>query len=152
MNTEKLSNEAPNPPLRKGVVSSSVYLLSVPELQKSWFKSNYDTIKLEVHETELMDYSMLENNIFGINERFINWDSDLNGLVDDYLENNILQADKTSFIRDCLICALEDCKDFEYFEMAHNLNLILNSFDVALSAYEKGIENYHKSKGSSDVI
>ena len=61
---------------------------------------------------------MLENNIFGINERFIDWKSDLNGLVDDYLENHILQEEKTGFIKDCLICVLEDCKEFEYFEMA----------------------------------
>ena len=26
---------------------------------------------------------------------------------------------------DVLICFLEDCKEFEYFEMAHNINLIL---------------------------
>jgi hypothetical protein len=148
MNTEK--HKAPE--LRKTDISSSVYLLPVPNSQKEWFKLSYDTIKLEVSETEIMDYSMLENNLFGINERFINWKSDLNGLVDDYLENNLLQPDKTSFIRDCLICVLEDCKDFEYFEMAHNLNLILNSFEVALSAYERGIADYYNKKGSSDVI
>ena len=135
-----------NPQSNIGAVSSSVYLLQVPKIQKDWFVSNYDTIKNEVEETELMDYTMLENNIFGINERFIDWKSDLNRLVDDYLENHILQEEKTGFIRDCLICVLEDCKDFEYFEMAHNLNLILNSFDVALSAYEKGIKDYYSSK------
>jgi hypothetical protein len=129
--------------LRQTNVGSSVYLLNVPDNQKQWFKVNYDTVKNEVEETELMDYSMLENNLFGINERFIDWKSDLNGLVDDYLENHILQEEKTGFIRDCLICVLEDCKDLEHFEMAHNLNLILNSFDVALSAYEKGIEDYY---------
>jgi hypothetical protein len=131
-----------NPHLRQTNVGSSVYLLNVPDSQKQWFNVNYDTVKNEVKETELMDYSMLENNLFGINERFIDWKSDLNGLVDDYLENHILQEEKTGFIRDCLICVLEDCKDLEYFEMSHNLNLILNSFDVGLSAYEKGIEDY----------
>ena len=40
---------------------------------------------------------MIENNIFGINERFIGWKSDLNGLVDDYLENSIVQEEKTGF-------------------------------------------------------
>lgn len=128
----------------------SFYLLIVPENQKEWFRINYDTIKNEVQETELMDYSMLENNIFGINERFINWKSDLNGLVDDYLENHILQEERTGFIRDCLICVLEDCKDFEYFEMAHNINLILMSFDTAMAAYLKEIETwYSKTKTKS---
>ena len=134
--------------LRQTNVGSSVYLLNVPEIQKQWFKVNYDTVKNEVEETELMCYSMLENNLFGINERFIDWKSDLNGLVDEYLENNILQEEKTGFIRDCLICVLEDCKELEYFEMAHNLNLILISFDAALSSYLKGIKDYYNKFGS----
>lgn len=139
-----------NPHLRQANVGSSVYFLNVPENQKQWFRVNYDTVKNKVEETELMDYSMLENNLFGINERFIDWESDLNGLVDDYLENHILQEEKTGFIRDCLICVLEDCKDLEYFEMAHNLNLILMSFDKALSGYLKGIEDWYKKNGASD--
>jgi len=139
-----------NPHLRQTNVGSSVYLLDIPDNQKQWFRVNYDTVKNEVEETELMDYSMLENNLFGINERFIDWKSDLNGLVDDYLENHILQEEKTGFIRDCLICVLEDCKDLEYFEMAHNLNLILMSFDKALSGYLKGIEDWYKKNGASE--
>lgn len=130
-------------------VGSSVYLLSVPENQKKWFRKHYDTIKTEIEGTELMSYSMIENNIFGINERFINWNSDKNGLVDDYLENHILQEEKTGFIRDCLICVLEDCKDLEYFEMAHNVNLILMSFDSALSGYLKEIEDWYNKNGSN---
>ena len=144
-----MRNTPLKPHLRQTNVGSSVYLLSVPENQKKWFKENYDTIKNEVEESELMDYSMLENNIFGINERFIDWKSDLNGLVDDYLENHILQEEKTGFIKDCLICVLEDCKEFEYFEMAHNINLILMSFETALSAYLKGIEDWYKKNGSN---
>lgn len=141
--------EPTTPALNIASVGSSVYLLSVPKNQKEWFRVNYDTIKNEVEETELMDYSMLEHNIFGINERFINWESDLNGLVDDYLENHILQEEKTGLIRDCLICVLEDCKEFEYFEMAHNINLILMSFETAVSAYLKGIEDWYKKNGSN---
>jgi len=144
-----MRNTPLKPHLRQTNVGSSVYLLSVPENQKKWFKENYDTIKNEVEEAELMDYSMLENNIFGINERFIDWKSDLNGLVDDYLENHILQEEKIGFIKDCLICVLEDCKEFEYFEMAHNINLILMSFETALSAYLKGIEDWYKKNGSN---
>ena len=108
------------------------YLLEVPNEQKSWFTKNYDTIKSEVNNTELIDYPMLESNIFGISERFINWKSDNNGLIDDLIENYILQVDKTVFIRDCLLCALEDCKDLEYYEMAHNINLIITRFDEVL--------------------
>lgn len=138
-----------NPHLRQTNVGSSVYLLNVPDTQKEWFRKHYDTIKTEIEETELMSYSMIENNLFGINERFINWNSDKNGLVDDYLENHILQEEKTGFIRDCLICVLEDCKDLEYFEMAHNLNLILMSFDSCLSGYLKGIEDWYNENGSN---
>lgn len=142
---EETKIEAQNLPLRKANVGSGVYLLSVPENQKKWFKENYDTIKNEVEKTELICYPMLESNIFGINERFIGWKSDLNGLVDDYLENHILQEEKTGFITDCLICVLEDCVEFEYFEMAHNINLILISFETALSVHLKGIEDWYKT-------
>lgn len=112
-------------------------LLSVPEYQKQWFREDYDTIKNEVEETELMVYSMLENNIFGVNERFIDWNSDLNGLVDDFLENYILQEEKTVFIKDCLLSVLQDCKELEYFEMANNVNLILKQFQKAIFNYEQ---------------
>ena len=49
------------------------YLLSVPDNQKEWFKSNYNIIKLQISETELISYSMFESNLFGINERFLNF-------------------------------------------------------------------------------
>jgi hypothetical protein len=121
------------------------HLLNVSKEQKQWFRINYYTIKNNVEETELISYSMLENNIFGINERFIDWKSDLNGLVDDFLENHILQEEKTNFIIDCFLCVLEDCIDLEYFEMANNLNLILNSLEVSFSRYKKEIEEYYET-------
>ena len=119
------------------IKTSKTNLLSVPEYQKQWFRKDYDTIKNEVEETELMDYQMLESNIFGVNERFIDWNSDLNGLVDDFLENYILQEEKTVFIKDCLISVLQDCKELEYFELANNVNLILKQFQKAIFNYEQ---------------
>ena len=119
------------------IKTSKTNLLIVPEYQKQWFREDYDTIKNEVEETELMDYQMLESNIFGVNERFIDWDSDLNGLVDDFLENYILQEEKTVFIKDCLLSVLQDCKELEYFEMANNVNLILKQFQKAILNYEQ---------------
>lgn len=127
--------KTPTPEITPQLNKNNIYLVNVPENQKKWFKENYTLIKNEIEETELMDYEMLESNIFGTNWRFINWKSDLNGLVDDYLENHILQEEKTGLIRDCLVCALEDCKDFEYYEIAHNLNLILMSFDTSLKIH-----------------
>lgn len=126
--------------------SSDVYLLDVPNHQKQWFRVNYETLKHEVQTSEAMDYSMLENNIFGINERFIDWQHDSFGLLDEYISNHVLQEEKTSFIVDCLICALEDCKTLEYYEMAHNLNLIIMPFDEALSAYLEGIKEWSSSE------
>lgn len=115
-------------------------LLEVPKIQKDWFKDYYDTIKLECADLEILSYSMLENNIFGINNRF---KKDLSGLIDNFIQNNLLQPEKTSFIIDCLVCALEDCEDLEYFEMAHNLNYIINSYDIGLFEYNNGYEVYY---------
>ena len=109
------------------------YLLDVPDYQKKWFKKNYNTIKNKIEETEFMDYSMFENNLFGKDERFINYTADRNGLIEDFLENYICHEKKTLLLMDVLICFLEDCKEFEYFEIAHNINLILMSFDCVLS-------------------
>jgi hypothetical protein len=78
---------------------------------------------------------MFENNLFGKDERFINYTADRNGLIEDYLDNYICHEKKTLLLRDVLIRFLEDCKDFEYFEMAHNINLILMSFDCIISGY-----------------
>jgi hypothetical protein len=111
------------------------YLLDVPDYQKKWFRENYETIKNKIQETEFIDYSMFENNLFGKDERFINYTADKNGLIEDYLDNYICHEKKTFLLRDVLICFLEDCKDFEYFEMAHNINLILMSFDCIISGY-----------------
>ena len=119
------------------------YLLLVPKLHKKWFRDYYDTIKLECEESELINYSMLENNIFGINERGLNWNIDLNGLIDDLVQNKDLQPEKTNFIIDCLVCALEDCQELEYFEMAHNIDLIVKAYDNALFEKELNEEVYY---------
>jgi hypothetical protein len=111
------------------------YLLDVPDFQKKWFMENYKYIKNKIEETELIGYQMFENNLFGKDDRFINWTSDKNGLIDDYIENYICNEKKTLLLRDVLICFLEDCIHFECFEMAHNINLILMSFDCVFSGY-----------------
>jgi hypothetical protein len=143
-----MNNTPLNPHLRQTNVGSSVFLLSVPENQKKWFKENYDTIKNEFEFNEHLDYSMFENNLFGINERFIGYKKD-RGLIDTFLWSYIDKEDDTGFIKDCFICVLEDCKEFEYFEMAHNINLILMSFETALSAYLKEKEDWYKKNGSN---
>ena len=146
-----MNNTPLNPHLRQTNVGSSVYLLNVPDSQKKWFRENYDTIKDEFEENEHLDYSMFENNLFGINERFIGYKND-RGLIDTFMWSYVDKEEKTGFIRDCLICVLEDCKDLEYFEMAHNINLILISFDSALSGYLKGIEDWYNKNGSNGEV
>lgn len=119
-----------------------MYLIAVPNHQKKWFRKEYETIKYECISTEFLDYSMLENNIFGYNERFIGYKND-RGLIDDFMMAYTDKPEKFGFVKDCLICVLEDCKDLEYFEMAHNLNLILNSLNIAISRYLQIIEDYY---------
>lgn len=97
---------------------------------------------------EHLDYSMFENNLFGFNERFIGYKKD-RGLIDCFMCSYFDREEDTEFIRDCFICVLEDCKDLEYFEMAHNIKLILMSFDSALSGYLKGIEDWYNKNGSN---
>ena len=124
---------------------SSVYLLNVPTVQKKWFKIYYKIFKLEFEKMECIEYRMLENNIFGENERFINWKSHKNGLIEDFIEDYGLNKQKTDWIKDFLRCAQVDSKDLEYYEIAHNINLIINSFDNAIVKYEKVIEDYYSN-------
>ena len=125
-------------------------LLPVPYNQKSWFIKNYDTIKLEVQETEDISYKRLENNIFGINDRFLDWDSEktgIDGLINEFVKNAYYDLDKTTFIIDCLNCAYEDSMDYQFYEMANNLNLILNAVCSTIENVFIELENARKENG-----
>jgi hypothetical protein len=60
MNTEKLSNEAQNPPLRKGVVSGSLFL--------EWLKQTYPLMYRDEDYAEL-DYTDLQKFAFWVEEQ-----------------------------------------------------------------------------------
>jgi hypothetical protein len=114
-------------------VGKNKKLLRVPDNQKIWYMKNYAFIYDLVKETELIDYGMLQNNIFGVEDRFLEWHSDLNGIVDDILENYILQYDKTVLIIKSLFACSEEAVKNEYFELTNNINLLL---DVSLYCIE----------------
>ena len=115
----------------------NIKLLIVPNNQKLWFIKNSSILKQEIENSELICFNMLLNNIFGINERFVNYNNcTTNGLIDDIFENYILHNDKTQFILDLLICILEDCKDLEYYEIANNINLIIHKSSEMINFYD----------------
>ena len=130
--------------------SDGFYLLTTKEVQQKWLNSEYKILKNKIDESELISYSMLENNIFGNNERFIDWNSDKNSLIDDFLENYTINKTITVFIKDLLICILEDSKHKEYYELSHNLNLIIKFIDINILTYENEIDEYFNNNKLCD--
>lgn len=111
-------------------------LLNVPNNQIQWFVNNNYDLKVIVYSTELITYQMLENNIIGFNDRFINWTSDYNGLIDDFFENYILQKERTSHIILYLFRLMKKAEYKEYFEIAHNINTIIKAVDEQIINYQ----------------
>ena len=116
-----------------------------------WFRKKYFDIEIKMNQSECFSYSMFESNLFGVNERFINWNSDNMGVIDEYLQNYILQYDKTKFINKLLVYALNESKILEYYEITNNLNLLLTAYDKEVLAYEKDIDDYYRLCNQSDL-
>jgi hypothetical protein len=132
-------------------MNNDVKLLSVPINQMLWFRKKYFDIEIKMNQSECFSYSMFESNLFGVNERFINWNSDNMGVIDEYLQNYILQYDKTKFINKLLVYALNESKILEYYEITNNLNLLLTAYDKEVLAYEKDIDDYYRLCNQSDL-
>jgi hypothetical protein len=133
-------------------MNNDVKLLSVPINQMLWFRKKYFDIEIKMNQSECFSYSMFESNLFGVNERFINWNSDNMGVIDEYLQNYILQYDKTKFINKLLVYALNESKILEYYEITNNLNLLLTAYDKEVLAYEKDIDDYYRLCNQSDLL
>ena len=126
-------------------------LLIVPDNQKKWFRNYHKALKYKFQQSELLCYDMFENNLFGINDRFIGWDSDLMGIVDSFVENYCLQEKETLKILFWFTMILSDCEDLEFYELANNLSLLFNSFEKNILDYKCAIDNYYKANINSEL-
>jgi len=126
-------------------------LLIVPDNQKKWFKSYHKALKYKFEQSEMLCYDMFENNLFGINDRFIGYDRDSIGMVDSFVENYSLDEKETLTVLFWLTIILEDCEDLEFYELAHNLSLLFKSFEKAILDYKYGIENFYKANINSEL-
>lgn len=144
MNNEQNSQIAQIPPCFIHNVGGSV-LLKVPENQIKWFNDTYWDVSNDKFPTDGADWDMLKSNIFGINDRFLNHNSDNQGLLDGFWLGYSSGGHSTIYTRyflglifGCAKCAI----DFEYYELAGNAIFVYNSIVRHILKNEKEYHNY----------
>lgn len=112
-------------------------LIIVPQNQRKWFEDEWETIKhfLEDDNDCLVSYNMLRNNLFGHNDRLINWQSHHEGLIDDFTTTYALSEKIYQILIDTLFCCLKDCEDLQFYELAHNMKIILDAAEKDMHLY-----------------
>jgi hypothetical protein len=126
-------------------------LLIVPDNQKKWFRTYHKALKYKFEKSEMLCYDMFENNLFGINDRFLGWNHDSIGIVDSFVENYCIEERETLVILFWLTMIFEDFENLEFYELAHNLSLLFNSFEKAILDYKNEIENFYKANIDSEL-
>lgn len=104
-------------------------LVLVPEHQIKWFDKNYGFINDNDFQTDGADWLMLQNNIKGYNERFLNYNGNSNSLIEGFWEGYHAGGKSTintQYFLDCCLMAKEDAIELEFYEIAFNINTLHN--------------------------
>ena len=118
-------------------------LLEVPQEQKDWFEKHFRRIRTHAQNTDC-PIEEVELNLLGENWRFIdysNMDKHFLVLMIGYLDCN--EDSFMDFMR-LLVGFKGLLVKKEYFEMAHNLDLILNETYRYLLKVEEEREDYNE--------
>jgi hypothetical protein len=104
-------------------------LVLVPEHQIKWFDENYGFINDNDFQTDGADWSMLENNIKGYNERFLNYNGNSNSLIEAFWQGyhaGNKSTINTLYFLDCCLMIEADAIELEFYEIAFNINMLHN--------------------------
>ena len=146
----KSMNKELNPPLRQTAVSGSVYLLSVPKNQIEWFEKNYGFINDDKFYTDGAEWSRLKNNIFGNDDRFLDYDGNSNSLLEGFwlgYSAGGKSTVNTQYFLDCCLMALMDAVELEFYEIAFNIKTLHNSITKNINDSELFFDDYPSFDG-----
>ena len=102
-------------------------LVIVPKHQIKWFDKNYGFINDNDFQTNGADWSMLENNIKGRNERFLNYNGNSNSLIEAFwlgYHAGGKSTINTQYFLDCCLMIQADAIELEFYEIAFNINTL----------------------------
>ena len=102
-------------------------LVLVPEHQIKWFDKNYGFINDNDFQTDGADWSMLQNNIKGRNERFLNYNGDSMSLIEGFWLGHHAGGKSTintQYFLDCCLMIQADAIELEFYEIASNINTL----------------------------
>src|SRR3990167_7493751 len=131
-------------------LKNSIYLLKVPEQQKTWFDLNYGFINDDVFPTDGAEWDRFKNNIFGDDDRFLNYNGNSNSLLDGFwlgYSSGGKSTTNTKYFLDCSIMAMKDAVNLEYYEIAFNIKIIHKTITRNINKAELYLENYPSFDG-----
>jgi len=102
-------------------------LVLVLEHQIKWFDKNYGFINDNDFQTDGADWSMLQNNIKGRNERFLNYNGDSMSLIEGFWLGHHAGGKSTintQYFLDCCLMIQADAIELEFYEIASNINTL----------------------------
>lgn len=122
-----------------------IKLIHVPENQKTWFNTEFDYLKNSNLEAageyqNIIDLNLLKRNIFGANDRLINYTGPENTVFEsfwiDYARGG-KQNEAAIYIIKTLKYATEEAAKLEFYELAENLKNITGGIVAYIIAGEK---------------
>jgi len=116
-------------------------LMRVPTTQILWLKNKYDTLYDELRKTKYQFVLQFQQCLYGAKDTLINNNTGM-GLIEQFIMEYNDNEFQVSFISDILLCILEDCKELEYYELANNIETIVESFENSIDFQEKHLKKY----------
>lgn len=123
----------------------NTYLLSVPLNQKEWFNKKFGFINNKDFHTDGADWEMLKNNIFGNNERFIDYSSDSMGLLEGFWMGHTsggTSTINTKYFLDTILVAITKAINFEFYELAFNIKVVHKAITRCIKLEEESEDRW----------
>jgi hypothetical protein len=123
----------------------NTYLLPVLPNQKEWFNKEFGFINNEDFLTDGADWEMLKNNIFGNNERLIDYSGNSIGLLEGFWlghSSGGTSTINTKYFLDIILVAIKKAIDFEFYELAFNIKIVHKAIIRCIKLEQEGEDRW----------
>jgi hypothetical protein len=113
--------------------------------QKEWFNKEFGFINNEDFRTDGADWEMLKNNIFGNNERFIDYSGNSIGLLEGFWlghSSGGTSTINTKYFLDIILVAIKKAIDFEFYELAFNIKIVHKAIIRCIKLEQEGEDRW----------
>jgi hypothetical protein len=137
------------------VLACDIRLVLVPKEQKDWFNKHHGFISDCNFPTDGAEFDMLKNNIFGNNDRFIDYNGNSQGLIDGFWMGYSAGGTSTSntkYFIEIIISIMGEAIEMEYYEIAQNIKVVHGEIVNYISECEENIDKYYDDNSKEKTL